>query len=404
MQFKRVVRILPTILVTTLLLCGVMGISAWAVLDKEDTKEENARIRVGLVGEVDTYMGYDLYGLINLMATRFGIKFVPVEEKDAPGELRAGRIAAYAMIPEGLVEDVEMGRNDKQIEYVAAEGQKGIGSTIMDEVIASLSQLITASQSAIYGMQHFLLDTGRGEEIVQATDELNLIYIEILMDIFSICRLETTGLSNRVSAVGYYVCSIVIVFLLLCSLNCSQLFTKKNMELPRLMASRGQGALCQVLGEYLAYLAMLSLFFGMLVAALGTAVGGGYLAVPEWELAGRGDFVEFGFRLLPAVFAIAAMQFLLYEAAGGVVSGILAQFLAAVGMSYVAGCFYPLSLFPKVLQVIGGLSPAGMALRYADKCMLGEGALPEAGALLLYAVLMLLSAVQVRKRRMAVFG
>ncbi len=404
MQMKRVVRICPAILVTTLLLCAVLGISAWAVLDRESTKEENTKVCMGLVGDLDSYMGLDMYGLLNLLSAQFGVKLVPVSEEDAPRQLRAGRIAAYAIIPDGLVEAVETGRNDKQIMYVAAEGQRGISSVIMDEVVEALSELITASQSAIYAMQNYLLDEGRGEELTSATNALNLFCIEILADIFSICRIEIVGMANRLSTVGYYVCGIVVFFLLLCSLNCSQLFTKRNMDLPRVLASRGHGAACQVLGEYLAYLLLACGFLFLFLTAVGVAVEKEWLLVPEWELAGRSELTVFSVGLFPAVLAITAMQFLLYEVVSGAVNGILAQFLGAVAMGYVAGCFYPVYIFPKALQVIVGLTPAGMALQYADKCMLGRAAWLEGGVLLLYAALMLLAAIHARRRRMEIYA
>lgn len=399
LQLKRVIKIFPTILCTSLLLCGVLALSASAVIKADGENEKMLKVRVGIVGEIDEYMGLNIEAMLKVLSSKFGAEFVSVTEAEAKQQIHDGKMAAYVLIPENLVNVIISGENDTPITYVASEGQKGISGIVMDEVVCVISDLITCPQSSIFGMQNYLRERGRMDELWTATEELNLVYLGALADIYNVGKIEITGMANQVSTGGYYVCSIFVIFLLLCGLNCGSLFTRRKLEFCKLLISKGQKIRTQVLGEYLAYFLMILSFFGIVVVVVMLLNAGGVLAVKELSNKELGEYVCYALRLIPIVAVLAAMQFMMYEFVENIVSGILVQFLCAVAMGYVAGCYYPLSFFPKIMQIIGELTPAGVALKYADKCLIQAGAWKEMGMLTFYLVLFLLLAVWGRKRR-----
>lgn len=404
LQLKRVARVFPAILLTVLLLCGCLGLAAGAALEKNDSKESNMKVQIGLVGNIDSYMGVDLTGIIRLLSDRFGIEFIPMTEEEARKQLHDRKISTYAIIPDGIVDSIAYGDNDKKIVYVGAEGQRSISSIVMDEVADALSALITTSQAAIYGMQDYLLDTGQKKEIREATKEMNLAYIMILAEIYQMCDLETTGLDHSVSTMGYYLCSILIIFVLLCGISSAPLFTKKNMELPKLLKIRGQTVERQIGAEFLANLLLLFFCFALAGLLVGIVLKTGVVKMPEWPEFEAGTYVRFLLGLLPTLLTLCAMQFMIYEWVTNMIGSILLQFLVTVGMGYLSGCFYPLYFFPEGVQRLGGVLPVGAALKYANAGIRGETDGWNLLLLLGYLALFLLLTFFIRKRRVAAWN
>lgn len=399
LQLKRVVKIFPTVLCTMVLLGSLLAVSVFALMKMESESDKMLKVRVGIVGEIDKYMGLDIEALINVLSAKFGAEFVSLSEEEAKAQMHSGKMSAYVLVPEDLVDSIVSGENNSPITYVASEGQKGISGIVMDEVVGVISRLITCPQSSIMGMQNYLREHDRRSELGAATDELNLIYIGAVANIYHVGTTEIVGMANQVSTGGYYVCSILIIFLLLCGLNCGSLFTRKKDALCKLLSSKGQNVKMQVLGEYLAYFFMVLVFFGMVSGLIWILKFADVLSIKELNGLEFSEFLSFVCKLIPVVAVITAMQFMIYELVDNIVSSILVQFLLAVAMGYVAGCYYPLSFFPKVMQTIGELTPVGSALIYADKCLIWEGAGKEFCILGFYFVIFLLLSVWGRKRR-----
>ena len=123
------------------------------------------------------------------------------------------------------------------------------------------------------------------------------------------------------------------------------------------------------------------------------------IGIPEWE--GMGAFPFWGFlrTLFPVVLMFAAMQFFLFEAAEGMVNGILLQFLCGAGMGYLAGYFYPAAFFPERMRMIGGFLPTGAAARYVEEGLFGGASAGAATAVFVYLAGFFALDVLVRKRR-----
>lgn len=398
-QFLRTIKILPTILCTTILMCVCVGLLAVIFL-RDRMAGEQQKYQIGVVGDItDSYLGFGIQALQTLDSSRFMVDFQYMSEEEAAEGLRQGRLSSYARVPDGLVGSLVSGANDQPITFVAAEGQRQIFGIIMEELADAVSVLVTRSQSAVYGMQTVLRENGKGDMIPEAEEKMNLRLIENVLDRTGLYDMEILGMSNGLSAEGYYFCSIFLVFLLMSGINAAPLFCSKSRALHQLMASRGVDALKQVLGEYLAYICLILLCQAGIFLLLGMVLKGDFFRITEWEGLGAEPLPGFFVGLLPMAAMIAAMQFLLYEAVTGIVSSILLQFVCGISMCYLAGCFYPVYFFPEVLQRIGQILPAGVALRYIDGVMVGNVPLAEGIGLFLYLLLFLYLSVCVRKYR-----
>ena len=129
------------------------------------------------------------------------------------------------------------------------------------------------------------------------------------------------------------------------------------------------------------------LLTGLLLRRLG-------VTVPELRSLGA---LRFALGALPTALMLCAMQFLLFELAGGTVGGVLLQFLNAAVQGYLAGCFYPASFFPEKLCLVGAALPAGAGMRQMRALLLGESG--ASLAVWLWLLLFLAATALLRFRR-----
>ena len=399
-QFRRALKLLPVLMTVTLLVFGCGSVFAMLYFNSDAMTEDSRKYQIAIVGDTtSSYLGFGISALSMLDDSRFMVDLPAMTESEARRALMRGEITAYARVPDDLVDSIVSGTNDAPVTFVGSTGQKGITGILVEELTEVVSTLIVRSQSAIYGMQTILWNHGMGDKWWEATESLNLRFIDMVLARTKLCDLELLGLSNDLSTGEYYFCSLLIFFLLLAGINSSPLFGRRNRELMRLMASRGVGALWQVAGEYLVYLFLnLCCLLGVFLALI-PVFGNGAMSFAGWEGMGTDMLLGFYVRLIPVAAAIAAMQFLLYELVTGVVSSILLQFICGISMAYLSGCFYPASMFPDVLRRIGELLPTGLALRYADAKLMGEASMAAGMGLFIYLAVFLGLSMFVRSSR-----
>lgn len=398
-QIKRVCRALPALQFWMLLLVLCLGTGAWILMKNGDYGKKQTRFEVGLVGNTtDSYLGFGIQAIQSLDTSRYMVNFRTLTETEADRALKAGTLSCYARIPDGLVESLTYGRNDQCIEIVAASGN-GIFVNLAGELADVVSALVLSSQSAVFGMQRVLYDRGMPEQVGGYTDQLNLRFFDVVLNRTELCGQEILGIRNGISTGGYYLCGLLVFFLLLAGIIGSPLFVCRNRELSRLAASKGTGAAAQVAGEYLAYALMNLIYLAEAVLVAGILHGTGVLRIEEWKSSGIESQTAFFWLLVPVSLMLSALQFLIYELVSGMVGSILLQFTCSIVMGYLAGCFYPYNFFPDILQKTGVCLPAGAALRFVQGGVVGDAPVSAGIVVAAYLVLFLGAAAAVRKLR-----
>lgn len=398
-QLKRVLRLLPMQMGIGLLIWGCVGAAAFLLVSQK-AQEGQDRYRIGLVGDVgDSYLGFGFAALQTMDDSRLMIELVQMEDTEAKEALLRGELTAVVRVPEGFVDSVVSGDNDTYVIYETVQGQKGLSSMVMEEIADVASTLVTASQSAIYGMQRTLYEQGGADRVGRETDLLNLMLINLVLSRSDFAEVEVLGYADGLSLEAYYFCRIVLLIMLLAGLFGGVFFLGRKTALAGMLQAGGVGALPQIAGEYLAYLGYLCAGFFVPACFLALILERGVFSLPEWEGMGAAPF----YALLPYFFAAAAMfaafQLFLCELADGIVNGLLLQLISGVGMGYLAGYFYPSAFFPKRLQTVGAILPTGTAARFVESGLLtGSARGAGMGVLAWLAVFLLLAAVVRRGR------
>lgn len=394
LQLRRAARLLPRMLAVTLLLAVLTALSALLVAGLHAGDEAAAEpVRIGLVGDLEENMlAEGLQMLESMDSSRFSIRFEPMDETEAAAALRRGRIDGYAVIPAGFAEAMMLGEH-RPIRYVSASGGADLGAQLMRELAETISRLVLETENAVYGAQDYVADNMPEVNPYWAGDMLVFRYALRLMDRERLYDLETVDPDGALSLPGYYLCGLSLLFLMLWAISCAPLFAGRSRELGRLLQADGLGAAGQVLAEFLSY--VLLMLCGLLAAGVlaGLLLGRFGLRIPELE----GSLPRFVLGALPTALMLCALQFLLFELAGGTVGGVLLQFLSAVLQGYLAGCFYPTSMFPEGLRRFGAALPAGAGMARLQALLLHSSA--GIGAVWLWLALLLTAAALLRRRQ-----
>ncbi|MCM1541313.1 MAG: ABC transporter permease [Blautia sp.] len=398
-QIKRIGRMLPAMQFWMLLLILCLGTGAWLLMKNGDHEKEQTLFEVGLVGNTtDSYLGFGVQAIQSIDTSRYMVHFQTLTEEEADRALKSGKLSCYVRIPDGLVDSLVYGRNDIRAEIVTTNGD-GIFASLAGELADIVSNLVLSSQSAVFGMQRVLYDQGMAEMVGGYTDELNLRFFGVVLNRTDLCGQDFLGIRDGLSAAGYYLCGLLVFFLMLAGVIGSPLFACRNRELNSLLASKGTGAAAQVVGEYLAYAVMNLLYLAEAVLLVGILHSAGILGIEEWKYSGAEAQKELFLLLVPVSLMLSALQFLIYEMVSGMVGSILLQFTCSIVMGYLAGCFYPYTFFPDILQKAGSCLPVGAAVRYVQGGVAGDAPVSAGCVTVLYLALFLGLAVAVRKLR-----
>lgn len=398
-QWKRVYRLLPLQVGVSLAICACVGIPA-AALVAQRAADGQERYRIGLVGDVsDSYLGFGIAALQTIDDSRLMIELIEMTETEADEALSRGELTSVVHVPEGFLDSIVSGENDTRVICLIPSGQTRLGSAVMGEIADVASTLVTASQSAIYGMQRTLYEQGSADRVDPETDRLNLMLLNLVLSRSGFGEVEVLGYADGLSLEAYYFCRILLLLLLLAGLSGSVFFLDRKTALAGMLRAGGVGALSQIAGEYLAYLGFLCAGFFLPVCFLALGLERGAFSLPEWEGMGAAPFLA----LLPGLFLstamFAALQIFLYELADGIVNGLMLQLLGGVGMGYLAGYFYSTAFLPKQLRYVGELLPAGAAAHFVEAAFLGRSGDGARAAVLAWLVVFLLLAAAVRLGR-----
>ncbi|MBR4084744.1 MAG: ABC transporter permease [Lachnospiraceae bacterium] len=388
-QLKRVGKALPGIcLLTAFLTLGLM-IFTKAMFLIEESKAENRAVCVGIVGDIDdTYLGIGINVIKNMEGIKNLADIQTMTEEEAKRKFASGEISAYLLVPDGFIDSVIYGEN-KQLTYVTNEIARDIGGVLINELVGSISGMVTMTQTSIQAMQSYMIEHGMQDELGAATEGINVAYIEVVMNRMEVFELEELGVSNSISFTGHLFTGILLLLMLLWGINAVTLLVREENSLIKIMHTRGLDSRKQVLAEVGTYsvlqcVTLLCVFVCVLI--IKSFLG---LSIREWDVLEAGEKLLFVVKLLPVVVLTATIQAFLYELVTNVVTGVLLQFVVAVSMAFVSGCIYPLSFFPEVLQVLGKYSPMGAALRYLQKSLTLRNGLVELGIMILYILFFL---------------
>lgn len=386
-QLKRLLRILPPILIVAAILFGCLAVVYDAIVSLEEEEGAQKKYQVGIVGTAgDTYLKMGLAAVESFDSTRYSVEFVEMTEPEAESAMRRGSIAAFLVIPDNFLDEAMYG-NIIPLKYVCTTSAMGLVSMIKDEISQLIESMLIEAQKGIYGSGNALDDHGLdGGKIV---GQISLEYVDL---VFSRSRMYTVTEMKKFDGLGmggYMLSGLCVVLFLLICLTFAPVMIRPDQSLARVLAAKRRPAVAQVLCDFAVYM----------VGVLGVAAVIWLLVVVK---AGQGIPIKTVLQCVPALFALSAMSFLLYEASSDLISGVILQFFVALVLSFISGCLYPITFFPDSVQRLSNWLPTGLARLQLAGCILGKSSLETTMVLLGFGCAFL--AVTIVIRRIKVSG
>ena len=400
LQLKRALKALPAVVATALvILCCVLLLFV-LVRRADDSRDENEPLKIGVVGDIDDkYFSVGLSAMKHLDSSRFAVELLELSEDEAIRLVNEGEISGYAVIPEGFVASVMTGEN-KQITLVTTNASEDIMTRLVKEFMEEISGYLCETQNSIYGLQQYLIDTGRQDLITGSINDINVFYVNLVMkrdDLFNPVRIENGG--EAVSSNAGYICGLMIFLVMMFGIAYSPVYTRRDTSLNSVLRLKSVGIPFQILAEYLSYLCMMLICLLPIIAG---AVYGIYRAgvdVPEWRMGFIADYKYFILGFIPIIAMFAAVQYMLFLSADNYIAGISLQFMFAIVFAYLGGCLYPLSFFPEIVRKTAEWQPAGLAYKYLADILLVNNTDRHLVMMLVYLLAFLIASAFILNRR-----
>lgn len=369
LHLKRAFKIYPEILLITVLTVSAIVVAAAGLISDTQNGETKQKISVAIVGDIkDTHFGIGINLLENFDSSRFFVEFPRMTEKEAITALKKGEIKGYVYIPKEFVRGVYYGDNIPA-KYVISDAPEGFGTAISGEVLKVVSNLVVETQNGSYSLRDVAKKIKQTKGIGKKVNDMNFSYIEFVLSRDIAIETQFVGVADSISLSGYYVCGIITFFLLIWGISCNKLLSERNLALSRSLQSSGLKISLQMLAEYISFLCITFLTLLLFASLIGVVTTDNSFGVKEFNNNSVFSCVAFVFLMLPVIIMFTAMHKALYELFPNSVSSIIVQFLIAVGLGYISGCFYPIYFFPDAVQKISIFLPSGAGFSYLRKLM-----------------------------------
>lgn len=385
-QLKRLLRlVLPVLLVTAILFsCLMMVYDTMSSLSEES--EITTKYQIGVVGTAsDFYLQMGLKAIGSIDSSRFSVELVEMEEAAAESALRRGKIVAFVVFPEGFLDAAFRG-DIIPLKFVCTAGPVGFVSMIKDEFTQIVETMLIEAQRGVFGSEDAMDSLGLSSS--QVVNDLSIRYAEFVFNRGHMYRTSTLESFDGLGMKGYLITGLCIVMFLLICLTFSPVMVRRDHALTRMLCAQGRGVTGQVLCDFGVYMLGLLSIAGVVLVYL----------VFWMQAPVTGNML---LKALPMLLGLGAMSFLMYELTSNLISGVLLQFFAAVVLSFISGCMYPITFFPEAVQKLSAFLPTGMARAQIAHCILQTYDVTNTAALLGYGCVFLSCAVLIRRFKTA---
>lgn len=312
---------------------------------------QNSRIRLPaalVLPEKDTYAGIAFSFLErSLEAT---CSFEHTTKEQALSMLKDGSVYAVILIPDSFVENILNGTNTPAT--LLLPRRASLESILFLTLADSGASMLAAAQAGIYAMDEALISCGRAESIPRAEQALNELYLSYALNrdrLFANERLSSTG---RLSLREHFLCSGIVLFLLLSGIGSYDYFHGESAGLKLLL--RRQGIRLPALAAV--KLAAVTLLYTAVLFPIGSLC----------RLLPASAFFPFLLLVFCTQLYLYAISLLSRHAGGYLIGSTLLSIL----FLFLAGGFVPSVFLPEAVRALGDILPGRLFLNLAEAMLL----------------------------------
>ncbi len=385
LELKRMLQTVPSMLIGIVVFVAIiLAISLISYGIQNQMRHNKNVYHVAVVQhEENRYLKVAFETIQKMDALKKALTFEEVSEDKALKGIKNGTYEVAIIVPEKFVSKLMNGEDTKAKIYYG-----GVEDTIVSYVIKELTNTATLyleeSEKSIFGLKDYVAKYD-SKKVSEADRSLAIRYISKLLARNNLFDVKHVTATDNISFAQYYTCVGIIMLFLLLGLQCAKILSGYDRELARKLNAEGVSATTQIMSKYCALICA----FGIL-----------YLIILIGVILFKNELSLAAVKAILILFPISALLIFVFELVENTANAILTLFVIILGLGFVSGYFFPLSMLPESFQSISEYTITRGMLEYNKKCMLNDSVSGSLAFIIGHSVFLIFISVAIRKYRM----
>lgn len=359
-QIKAAFKSLPKLIFATLIFATLVILIGFCGTKLLSNSKSSAKMDIAVVlpPDGDSYTSLAFSFLSEIETVKNICTFKEMSKDLAYEGLRNGSIYAVILVPENFVNHIIDGTNTPA-NIIFPRSGISTKSMFFRTLVNSGVTDIGAAQAGIYAVDDVCNYYKIKDGIVKSERFLNEAYFSYALDRSVYFKTDTISATGNLTIAEFYICSGIVLLLLLSGISCSDLLKPENSALSISLKRRRIPVfslfIFKIVGVTLVFFIML--LFSYMMTALAQirfpAISKVFVTL---------NFASFvGLFLL--IFGVFSMVLFIFQFANSQSLGVLLLFTLSTLMLFISGGFIPSSLLPEIVQKIGLFLPTTYFIR-----------------------------------------
>jgi len=353
-QIKAAFKSLPKLICATLIFAALVvlvGFCGTKLLTNSKSSDK-MDIAVVLPQDGDSYTSLAFSFLSEIETIKNICTFKQMSKESAYEGLRNGTIYAVILVPDDFINHIIDGTNTPA-NIIFPRSGISTKSMLFRTLVNSGVTDIGAAQAGIYAVDDVCIDYKIKDGVVKSEEFLNEAYFSYALDRSIYFKTNTISATGNLTITKYYICSGIVLLLLLSGISCSDLLKRENNALSTSLKRRRIPVfllfLFKIIGVTLVFFSLLIFAYLMMVLA--------QIRFPViHNVLIYLNFTSF-ISLFFLIFGVFSLVLFIFQFANSQSLGVLILFTFSTLMLFISGGFIPSSLLPEAVQKIGLFLP-----------------------------------------------
>lgn len=344
LELKKAGKILPRLFAGAIVLVAILGTIAFSAGKYLYHDKAVSRITIGVVlPEEDSLAETAMRMLSSLESVKSVCDIEYIDEATGREGLKAGRLHALMVVPDGFIADIITGVNTPVI--IVLSDNPGVETMIFRELVDSGVRTLAVAQASIYAADELCIRYQMAGSMSQVEDELNRIYFTYSLPRIDYFRNQKVSAAEDVTMMQYYGISAMVLFLFFCGIPLAPFCKAEKPAMIQKLELIGINRGMQILAKIISVTVLI-----VFVSALGI----GALSFM--------DFVELKLIYIPVLILVcmtaAAVIVSVYMLMDNPIAGVMCLFWLTVIMLFLSGGFVPSVFLPDAVRQLKYFVPA----------------------------------------------
>jgi len=371
-QIKAAFKALPKLICATLIFSALVVLIGFCGTKLLSNSKSNNKMDIAVVlpADGDSYTSLAFSFLSDIDTVKNVCTFKEMSKESAYEGLRNGTIYAIILVPDNFINHIIDGTNTPA-NIIFPKSGISTKSMLFRTLVNSGVTDIGAAEAGIYAVDdvcnYYKIEDG----VVKSEEFLNEAYFSYALDRSVYFKTNTISATGSLTITEFYICSGIVLLLLLSGISCSDLLKRENSALSTSLKRRRIPVsllfLFKIIGVTLVFFSLL--LFAYMMTALAQ------IRFPAIS----NIFVHLNFAsfisLFLLIFGIFSMVLFIFQFANNQSLGVLLLFALSTLMLFISGGFIPSALLPELVQKIGVFLPTTYFIKLCGEIITNTTAL-----------------------------